>query len=363
MGMIFKSLELANFRSYEQAKFDLGEGITLVAGPNASGKTNLLESLFTLAVTKSFRANDQELIHHGQNHFRVVAETAGHTFAIGYSTEDGRRIKQITHDGVKKSLTSHIGNLQLVLFEPNDLGLISGPPEARRRYLDYILCQTDRNYLLALQRYRRILKQRNRLLDGFEIGVIQDQIFAWDLKLTQAAIEIFEGRQGLVGHINLLADDIYAQIAGSGVNFRVTYLPSVAGRDYGASFMESLATNLTRDLAAGFTTIGPHREDFRVNFGDNAVAAVASRGEVRTTVLALKLAELAYAEASTQAKPVLLLDDVFSELDHSRRRYLMKKLKDHQAIITTTDADVLADFKGDFKLIRTARPKPAPSHV
>ncbi|MDF2460826.1 MAG: replication and repair protein RecF protein [Candidatus Saccharibacteria bacterium] len=349
-------LELTNFRSYERASFELHPDVTLVVGPNASGKTNLLESLYVLASTKSFRAKDRDLVRHEQDHFRIVAHNPDTEYALGLSIAGGPMEKKITHDGVKQTLVGHVGQIQVTLFEPTDLDLVAGPPEGRRRYLDFVLCQTDRSYLKTLQQYKRVLKQRNALLDGFDIEAIRQQIFTWDLKLTELAAEVFERRQELLQTLNGSIPLLYSEIAGESLSVALEYIPSVSG-DYAANFMDALVRNLTRDLGAGFTTIGPHREDFKVKFKNNDITAVASRGEVRTVVLAMKLAELGYAEQRTGVRPILLLDDVFSELDRDRRSFLLGRLEGHQTIITTTDADAITrEFTTPHAIISTETP-------
>ncbi len=351
--MRIEGLELTNFRSYERVAFELHPDVTLVVGPNASGKTNLLESLYVLASTKSFRAKDRDLIRHEQDHFRIVARTSETEYALGLSVAGGSLEKKITRDGVKKTLVGHVGQIQVTLFEPSDLQLVSGPPEGRRKYLDFILCQTDRLYLKTLQQYRRVLKQRNTLLDGFDMERIREQIFAWDVKLAELACEIYDRRCELLGVLNEAIPRLYGDIAGGGEAVACEYLPSVSG-DYAGGFLAALTQNFTRDLAAGFTTIGPHREDFKVAFKNNDITAVASRGEVRTVVLAMKLAELGYAEERTGIRPILLLDDVFSELDRDRRSFLLNRLSGHQTIITTTDADAITrEFHTPHAIITT----------
>lgn len=352
---MIQKLHLTNFRSYAAANFELSPGITLVVGPNASGKTNLLESIYVLASTKSFRASDRDLVRAGQDHYRVVAKTNNAELSIAFQAAEHKTEKRVAHDKVKKNLADHIGTLQATLFEPSDMDLVWGAPERRRRYLDYVLCQTDPNYLRLLARYRRVLKQRNTLLANFQIGNIKDQIFAWDLKLTELATEIVAKRQRLLSYINGLADSLYGDIAGAPVELNLEYLPSVKGKNYSDHFLQSLSANLTRDLAAGFTTIGPHREDFKIGFNNNDITVAASRGEVRTVVLALKLAELAYTEQTSGQRPILLLDDVFSELDQTRRTFLMAKLQDYQSVVTSTEADPhLAKMK-DVQMIETKR--------
>ncbi|GAC1602268.1 MAG: DNA replication/repair protein RecF [Candidatus Saccharimonadales bacterium] len=351
--MKIEALELTNFRSYEAARFELHPDVTLVVGPNASGKTNLLESLYVLASTKSFRAKDRDLVRHGQEHFRVAATGEGVEYALGYSGA-GAAEKKVTHDGVKRTLAGHVGQIQVTLFEPTDLDLVAGAPEGRRKYLDFLLCQTDRSYLKVMQQYRRVLKQRNTLLDGFEMEQIRREIFAWDVKLSELAVQIYEARQALLKVLVRSTPLLYQDIAGEAVAVGFEYLPSVKGV-YADEFMDTLAQNLPRDLAAGFTTIGPHREDFKVKFKNNDITTVASRGETRTLVLAMKLAELQYAEEKTGVRPLLLLDDVFSELDKQRRGYLLNRLEGYQTIVTTTDADAITrEFKTPHKIITTS---------
>ncbi len=352
--MRLASLELTNFRSYEAARFELHPDVTLVVGPNASGKTNLLESLYVLASTRSFRAKDRDLVRHGQDGFRVAVKSDEGEFALGYLCTPTE--KRITHDGVKRTLVSHVGQIQVTLFEPTDLELVAGAPEGRRRYLDFLLCQTDRPYLKTLQQYRRVLRQRNALLDGFDLGGIRDQIFAWDVKLAELAVAIYRARQELLGVISQATPLLYSDIAGEAAEIEFEYVPSVRGR-YEDGFLETLAANLTRDLAAGFTTIGPHREDFKIQFQNNDITRVASRGETRTLVLAMKLAELGYAEEHTGIRPLLLLDDVFSELDKQRRGYLLNRLEGYQTLVTTTDADAVSrEFRTAHSIIRTEAP-------
>ncbi|MBW4061646.1 DNA replication/repair protein RecF [Candidatus Saccharibacteria bacterium] len=351
--MTIRELELTNFRSYVTAKFELHPAVTLVVGPNASGKTNLLESLYVLASTRSFRAKDRDLIRHGEDYMRIVA-TSDVEYALGAAHGNVGIEKRITHDGVKRTQVAHVGHIQVTLFEPTDLLLVSGAPEGRRKYLDFILCQTDRGYLKTLQLYRRVLKHRNALLDGFEVSGGRDQIFTWDIQLAELALEIYQQRTRLLDNLNSALPHLYADIAGAAEQLELTYQPSVNGDAYGDAFLETLARNLPRDLAAGFTTIGPHREDFTISFKNSPVEAVASRGEVRTLVLSLKLAELDYAEKQTKLRPLLLLDDVFSELDRDRRGYLIERLRDHQTVITTTDADaVTREIGAGHKIIHT----------
>lgn len=351
--MTIEQLNLTNYRSYTNHHFTLHPDLTVVIGPNATGKTNLLEALYVLAQTKSFRAKDVDLIRHGQNFFRIEGTHPEGSISLIYQPT-GKPNKRLLYDQTKRPLIRHLGTVPVVLFEPGDLLLINGSPSLRRRYLDSILCQTDPIYLRALTNYSRVLRQRNSLLENFGLASIKDQIFAWDVNLTNLAVELYNRRQNFITYLNSVIGQSYDDIAGEAADLSIEYLPSVAATDYAESFMDALVANLTRDLAAGFTTIGPHREDFRIRFKNNDMMTIASRGEVRSAVLALKLAELGYLEERLNRPPLLLLDDVFSELDVSRRHYLTKKLPGYQTLITTTDADIAREIEQNHTVIKTA---------
>jgi DNA replication and repair protein RecF len=349
---VISRLSLTNFRSYKERSVSLDPGITVVVGPNATGKTNLLEAVFVMATTRSFRAKDKELIHHGETFYRLVAATDEGERSLGYqSTIEGTE-KRAHYDGVKQSLVQHLGSIRTVLFEPNDLQLILGSPDRRRRYLDFILTQTNAAYLSTLHRYRRVLQQRNRLLGDWHGQT--SELFAWNIKLAELAADIDSARREVVGHINQLATNLYKDIAGSPEHLELRYIGSAAGDDYASEFIKLLESNLSRDIGAGFTTTGPHRDDFDISFKHSDITSVASRGEMRTVVLVLKLAELAYVQQQSDVSPILLLDDVFSELDEQRRAYLINTLGEYQSIITTTDGDIARQL-GSSHVINTTQ--------
>lgn len=347
--MTLKTLKLSNFRSYSDQSLNFNPKITLIVGPNATGKTNILESLFVLATTKSFRAKDQDLIKTGEDFYRIEAGLGADSLALSYSAGAGGQ-KRAQLNGAGRPLRAHTGSLPAVLFEPNDLLLISGPPQRRRRYLDFVLTQTHDGYLTSLHSYGRALSQRNALLSNWRGQ--EAELFAWDVKLTELAADIDTGRKELISFINERLEDLYQDIAGGREELGLVY-KSAAEEDYTENFMALLEQNRGRDIGAGFTTIGPHRDDFEIIFEGRAITNVASRGEMRSVVLALKLAELDYIERLKGYKPLFLLDDVFSELDAARRRHLIKTLGGYQTVITTTNADVSGDLSGDFDTILT----------
>jgi DNA replication and repair protein RecF len=350
---VISKLQLTNYRSYANHSFELHPQASVVVGPNATGKTNLLEAVYVLATTKSFRTKDPELIRHGDSYFRIEGEVDGVRIGLGF--KNSPKSKQVDYNQVKRPLSRHIGNLPTVLFEPGDLQLLSGPPAARRRYLDGILAPADPGFRQALATYQRVLKQRNSLLERFDIGAVKSQVFAWDLNLTTTAATIVSGRQQLLDKLNQRIGELYGDIAGEKLELSFGYVPSIdVSDDYGETLLAALANNLPRDLGAGFTTIGPHREDFELTVEGQPVATVASRGEVRSLVLAMKLLELELATRADSPTPLLLLDDVFSELDESRRDYLTQRLGGVQSLITTTDADLARAINLDHSLIETS---------
>lgn len=342
-------LSLTNFRSYSEHQVELDPKLTVVVGPNATGKTNLLEAVFVLATTKSFRAKDAELIHHDQDFYRITANTPDGEIGLGYQKTNQATEKRAYHEGVKQPLIRHLTKLKVVLFEPNDIQLVLGSPDRRRRYLDFILTQTDPNYLSLTHRYKRVLQQRNRLLSDWNGDT--SELFAWNIKLAELAADIDAARRQVVDHINNLAMEGYAKIAGHAEPVELRYIGTADPVDYPSHFIRLLETNQARDLGAGFTTIGPHRDDIEINFKNADITSVASRGEIRTVVLALKLAELTYIKQKTGIPPILLLDDVFSELDDQRRSLLSQAFEGHQVIITTTDGDMADQL--DAHIIKT----------
>lgn len=340
--MAITRITLKSFRSYGDQSFVLDPGVTLIIGPNGSGKTNILEAMYVLATTKSFRAKDDALVQQGSDVLSIEVSSPESEYRFAYQKEP-TVAKRVTHSGVKKSLRGHIGSVPVVLFEPGDLQLLAGPPSARRSYVDTILCQTDPEYLQALNEYKRALKQRNALLRGHDY-VPADMLFAWNVQLAGPAIIIRTKRQEFISYLQTKLPSLYAAIAGKQHELTIRYQPNpenVLANE--SEFLAQLEFAIQRDSMAGFTTIGPHRDDLVVMFDGHYIDARASRGEHRSVVLALKLAELEYQNEFARSRPLFMLDDVFSELDSYRRAYLLKTIGDYQTIVTTTEADSLQD--------------------
>lgn len=335
-------ITLHDFRSYSEKSFALDPGVTLIVGPNGSGKTNILEALYVLATTKSFRARDESLVRQGADVLRVVVDSTDGEYSFAYQKQP-TIAKKVALDGAKKTLRGHVGNLPVVLFEPGDLQLLAGPPSARRAYIDTILCQTDQEYLQALNEYKQALRQRNALLRDHSFVPI-DVLFAWNVQLAGPALILRQKRAEFITYLQSRLPELYASIAGKTHELDITYQPNPDTNINDESIMlEQFEQSAARDSAAGFTTIGPHRDDFAVIFDGHPIDARASRGEHRSVVLALKLAELEYQSEFARSRPLFMLDDVFSELDSYRRGFLLQAIGDYQTIVTTTEADSLKD--------------------
>lgn len=332
-------LRLQNFRSYGDSSFELSPGVNIVVGPNASGKTNLLEALLVLARGSSYRAKDTELIRFGRPWTRLdIHLEDGGQRTVKVVREPAAKTHELDRKILKRLTMAH--TLPVVLFEPEDLRLLSGGPERRRDYLDDLLEQTEPGYGTVRRQYRRALAQRNSLLKQ---GGSRTQIFPWDVRLSELAGQIARARSRLVTELNKDIGKLYRELSGTKIKVSLEYRTRWPADQYETGLLKELESSLQLDLARGFTGAGPHREDLSVQFGDRPAAEVASRGEVRTAVLALKILELHLVEKLRGQPPLLLLDDVFSELDGKRRHALTDHLSSYQTFITTTDADAVVE--------------------
>lgn len=387
--MKLNRLKLENFRNHGSYELDLTEpgGITYLVGPNASGKTNILEAIYILALIKSFRGQGAEdLIGWGGRHCRVTAEISGSTERedSAGSDEAGGDYSDITKlevflgippnprqsfkvNGVKKSAADFIGNCRVVLFHPEDLNMLYLGPDLRRRYLDMLNIQADRRYYRALSAYRRILKQRNSLLKNINEGYAsKDELEVWDGQLAESGATIIAERKKTVDFLNNGLGANYRGIAGNDDTASVSYrasaglfagataTPSAAGAPgsvNGATpapadepiikktFLNALKNALQTDLRAEVTTVGPHRDELEFILNGRPLATHASRGEYRSILLAMKLLEIEYLRTRSGTDPILLLDDVFSELDPERQKQLTEAIGGAQTIITASHPD------------------------
>lgn len=346
-------VRLQNFRSFKDNSFELSPGVNIVMGPNASGKTNLLEAVLVLTRGGSYRAKDAELVQFGKPWARLDARLDNGAHRTVKITAGASKGKTHELDGKTYSRLSHANSLPVVLFEPDHLRLLSGAPERRRDYLDDLLEQTAPGYGTVRRKYRRALTQRNALLKR---GGPAAQVFPWDLRLSELAGQIVRARAELVDKLAAEAGKLYKKLSGSRLETGLAYQSRWPLRSYESKLLKELETGLELDRLKGFTGAGPHRDDLEVLFNGRPAREVASRGEVRTLVLALKIIELKLLQEARDTTPLLLLDDVFSELDGKRRHALTDYLAPYQTFITTTDADsVLSHFTENARLIPLSR--------
>lgn len=344
-------LRLNDFRNFKTKLLGFSPEITVIIGPNASGKTNILESLFVLATGKSFRARiEEEMV----NYDKVIARVKGRIKTdsmltdleavltrgfvdIGKSSLEKIARKKLLVNGVGKRLIDFAGILKVTLFGPWDLDLVTESPSLRRRFVDTVLAQVDREYRRASLSYEKGLRQRNRLLLRIrEEGLSRSQLLFWDKLLVKNGDYISEKRQEFIDFINTTGG-LDEQ------KFEIAY-------DKSAISEARLEQYAEEEIAAATTLVGPHRDDFIFKLERRELSRFGSRGEQRMAVLWLKLAELTFIERVSGERPTLLLDDIFSELDHPHRKIVMKVAEKQQTIITTADPHFIENFKGVEKI-------------
>lgn len=337
---MIQSIRLQNFRLYDDSAFDFGEGVNIIVGPNASGKTSLLEAVLIVLQGVSYKAPLTQTIRHGKGWARLDAHTRQSSRTVKIEDQNGVTGKTFEINKVRFKIMPPAKSLPVVLFEPEHLLMLSGRPDMRREYLDGILAQTIPGYKKLLRDYKRALAQRNRLLKDARAD--PSQIFPWDLRLSELGDNIAVSRQKLVSGIDQEIKQVYQNLSSAQADIEVIYRSGVGLANYGSNLLKKLEANLSVDRARGFTGFGPHRDDLEIVVDGHKAQETVSRGEARTILLALKMLEIEVVEELTSNPPVLLLDDVFSELDGMRRKALTKALVGHQTFITTTDADIIA---------------------
>lgn len=338
--MRINSIILRQFRSYGEASFEFDSGVNIIVGPNASGKTNLIEAIAVVARGSGFRAHsDKELIKDDCDWARLdVSLDDNQRRIIKLQRTNSRVTKLFEVGGNHRARLRFEEVIPLTIFEPDHLRLASGGPQRRRDYLDGLLSQLIPTYRRELLAYERVLRQRNSLLKR---QAAQSDFFAWEVQLVELASKIVAQRRQLVDQLSVELGPIYSQIANQTTTARLDYGSAVDLDNYPTVLMRRLDANRERDRLMGFTSVGPHRDELLIELGGQPAKICASRGENRTLVLALKILELRLLEQSSQTPPILLLDDVFSELDGSRRKHLTDFFTSHQVFITTTDADMV----------------------
>ena len=355
--MYVKELKLKGFRNYKDETFKFSPNTNIIYGNNAQGKTNALEAVYLFSIGKSFRTQqDKELIGFEENNttIEVTFENSIRENKIEITVRRDKR-KQIKVNGVPISRTGElIGLFTVVLFSPDELNLTKGSPNARRRFLDIAISQMRPKYYHILRRYHKILDQRNNLIKKLRFTdneTLKNTLFVWNEKLADYGFAVISYRKEFCESLKKYAKNIHKEI--SGEEFEVRYKPSFSAKE---EFLEKLNSSIDREIEMGFTMYGPHREDLDIFVGGRDIKTYGSQGQHRSAVLALKLSQADMIFDDTGEYPVLLLDDIMSELDGERRAYLSGKIKNKQVIITCTDADGVPE-NSDAELIHVSKGK------
>ena len=334
--MIIKSLELENYRNYKTLSINFDSGTNILYGDNAQGKTNILEAIYLSATTKSHKGSkDRDIINFDADeaHIRTYVVKDGLENRVDMHLRKSKS-KGIAINGQKiKKAANLLGLLNVVFFSPEDLSIIKNGPAERRRFVDMELCQLDNFYLYNLNNYIKIVNQRNKLLKEmyFNPG-LKDTLPIWDSQLVSYGGKIIERRNAFVSQLNEIIYEIHLKLSGGKESLKIVYEPDVSLED----FEKKLEADQEKDIKLKQTTAGPHRDDLSVMVGDVDIRKFGSQGQQRTAALSLKLAEIELVKKVTKDTPLLLLDDVLSELDSNRQNYLLNSIGDIQTIITCT---------------------------
>ncbi len=350
--MYISNISLNNYRNYSSLNMDLSEDVNIIIGENARGKTNILESIYLAATSKSNRlSSDKEIIKIGEDsaiiNISYVRDDLSHRTIIKLNRNSK---KEIAIDGeIKKKISDLLGNIFLVFFSPDDLSLVKGGPIERRRFLDIEICQIDKVYLKNLANYYKVLKERNLILKNRE-NLNYSLLDVYDEQLVNYGIKIISKREEFIKSLNSYYKDLHYKISGKKEKSKIKYKKNVKE----SKFLEELRRNRLKDIEKRNTSVGPHKDDFNFILNEINLRNYGSRGQVRTAVLALKLAEIEIIKNLVKISPILLLDDVLSELDENRQVFLIDQLKDIQTIITGTGVeDFIIKKLGHCSIFRT----------
>ena len=348
--MKIKSLTLKNFRNYTDEKLEFSDGVNILTGENAQGKTNAAEAVFFLCTGYSPRANrDKLVVKFGENNGEIagVAESVYGEVSVRivFSTSDNKRMFV---NGMEVLRVSELlGNIHSVFFNPAELKLVQESPEDRRRFMNISLSQMSKNYFRALQSYNKILAQRNNLLKDRDVGLIRETLPVWDAQLCKHAAVIINARNSFLSALAPIAEEKHALLSGGREKLTMKTESGYYGTEEEIAYAlgEDLKTGFERDLRLGFTGIGPHRDDIKFMLNGEDARVFGSQGQQRSIALSLKLAETETFKDRFGEYPVLILDDVLSELDKTRQQKLVAAVNGVQTIFTATSVP-RAIFKG-----------------
>lgn len=339
--MYLKKIELRNFRNYEKQEILFNEKLNVITGKNAQGKTNLLESLYIMSMGKSFRTNkDLDMISIGKDYFRAKSTSIKDGRELEIEISIGREGKIIKINGTKAERNIDIlENVFMVVFSPDDLKIVKDEPEKRRRFIDRELCQIKPVYYKNLGRYKKILQQRNSLLKQQKIN--EDLLAVWDENLVEYGAKIIQERSRFIEKLNDISKEISKSITNGKEMLEIYYEANIEKKEtldeQKYYLKKALSKNRKYDIFRRNTSVGPHKDDLKLSIEGINIRRFGSQGQQRTAALSLKLAEIKMIKEETGVSPILLLDDVLSELDQDRQKFLIKSMEGIQIFITTTE--------------------------
>lgn len=342
--MYIEKIKLNNFRNYEELELNLNKNINIIYGNNAQGKTNILESIFLSSFGKSFRTNkEKEMIRFGQDKSLIDIFFQKKDRDGKIRIEIGNK-KQISLNGIKiKKLSELLGNINIVIFTPDDINILKEGPAKRRRFLDMLIGQLRANYVYSLNMYLKTIEQRNNYLRQIrEENKPENMLEIWDEKLAEYGEKIFLYRKDFIDKILNKINEIHKNITGEKEKIKIEYISNCEQRE---EYLKLLKERRKLDIIKGYTTKGIHRDDFIVYINDNDVSIYGSQGQNRTAVLSLKISELQVVRDEIGEYPILLLDDFMSELDEERRKNFLNNIRNTQVILTATDKIELEELE------------------
>ena len=329
--MIIDSIKLFNFRNHATYSLQCTHNTSLILGENGSGKTSVLEAIYILTQGKSFRATDPDIIKRGTDYYRAeIIYSSGESSVVTY---DGT-VKTFTSMNKKTRRLPSKSKYPVVLFQPSDLNLIDHAPSRRRTYFDRIFSQFDDSYATALSKYDKAIRQRNELLKSDTLS--PESVFSWNIILSKYGTDLYDMRHRFIQEINSCLTPTYRSIANNHDEVNILYQTNITSTDSN-KYLHALETNFDKDHYLGHTSFGVHRDDYVFSFNHTHADGSASRGESRSVILALKFIEADLIHIKSGKRPLILLDDVFSELDPTRRKCLVKNFQDNQVIITSVE--------------------------
>ena len=341
--MWIKELRINNFRNYKNEEIKFEKNINIFYGENAQGKTNIIEAIFLCSMGRSFRTNkDKEMIllNESQANIEIEFEKSDRSGKIKIELA-GK--KNVSINGIKiKKLSELLGNVNIVIFTPDDINILKGGPQNRRKFLDIMISQLRPNYMHLLTLYKQTLEQRNNYLKQIKFeNKPENMLDIWDEKLVDYGIKIYEYRNEFIEKIQRKIKNIHFNITQEKENIEIKYFSDASTRQ---NFINELKSKRKLDIIKGFTTKGVHHDDFLIYLNDKQVNIYGSQGQHRTAMLSLKLSELQVIYDDIGEYPILLLDDFMSELDEKRRKNFLENIKNIQVIITCTDKIVLENL-------------------